>query len=46
MVVTNFSHDEEPSTIDRPVYTINFREIQIQYPPENETKNADDASQS
>jgi len=44
MIVENFSHSEEPNTIDRMIYTINFREIQAQYPLANIVKKPDDKS--
>lgn len=44
MVLTNFSHTEEPSTITRINFDFTFREIQGQYPVTNKSKDPQNAS--
>ena len=42
MVIQSFAHNEEPNTIDRMIYSIQFREIQGTYPLVQVVKNPDD----
>ena len=42
MVIQSFTHNEEPNTIDRMIYSIQFREIQGTYPLVQVVKNPDD----
>lgn len=42
MVIQSFTHSEEPNTIDRMIYSVQFREIQGSYPLTQVVKNPDD----
>ena len=46
MVISAFSHVEEPSTISRINFDFTFREIQGQYPVANKSKDPQNASTS
>lgn len=46
MIISSFKHKEDPDTIDRMIYTINFSEIQGSFPKRQVVSSPDDKSRS